>query len=348
MSENFTKLYTIGSQSDSAFFLDQGKVFFYATDYDKYAINGTKLILGASELILNIFDNKETYRVDTAIAAAGSQIKKISKEKFKNGMENYSFVLNVSMVLAKQVFLTNRIINNSLNDIHGDEIKNKEISIEFYGLYERIKEEYNKRKLPWIIDVLKPYETSLILKRGEAYSKSEEPAKINTSKSLSDKQAEYERGSIICEEGSDGNEMYILESGVIDIFVNNVKVVTISDPGTVIGEMALLLGEKRTATLKAKNNVVITKLAKSDLKEVAARQMDLLQGVALSLSKKYYYNIMKIESLNKSLIEVNLQDEEEKKVPQSMKSQIELSKLKRDIGDMIHKKKVDFLDDLNL
>ena len=97
--------------------------------------------------------------------------------------------------------------------------------------------------------------------------------------------------------------MYILKSGSIDVIVKGSRISTIDEPGTVIGETALLLGEKRAATLKAKNTVVMTRIRKEDLKEVAEKQNDFLPGIATSLARRHYYNVARIETVNKSLVE---------------------------------------------
>ena len=180
-------------------------------------------------------------------------------------MSNFSFLINTSIVLAKQVLLTNKIINKNIDALEGKEKQMRELSIQFYKAVFKLSQEYEKRKLPWINDVLKKYFTSLNYKRGEAFFKSQDSITIESSSRLSDKMIEFPRGSIICEENTAGEEMYILQAGAIDVEIGGNRVATIDKKGTVIGEMALLLNEKRTATLKAKNNAVITVIKKKEL-----------------------------------------------------------------------------------
>ncbi len=187
---------------------------------------------------------------------------------------------------------------------------------------------------------------SLIYKRGEAYFKSAEPTKVSTETCSSDNVTEYEKDTLICEENTVGNEMYILQKGTIDVSVGGNRVATISDQGTIIGEMALLLGEKRTASLKAKNNVVLTKISKSGLKEFTEKQGEIFLTIVQSLAKRHYYNIIKIQDINKRIIEQNLDEEEagEKKSPAHIKSENELKKMRYKLLDLADEKKVDFLD----
>jgi len=348
MSKKYKRLYSESDEADSAYFITSGSVYFFASDVDKYVINGKNLIAGATELIMRHLLDTEAGRVETALIDSDTTVKRIPAEKFLAGMDSYSFVLNASMVLARQVKLTNRIINANLEELEGDEKKTREYSIEYYLIIERILSEFRKRKLPWLKDIITEFETSLTCKRGEAYYRSSEPVRIDECTALSERDMEYQRGMIICEEGTPGGEMYILRSGAIDVMVGDNSVASIEDPGTVIGEMALLLGEKRTATLKAKNNVVVTSIRKEDLRDIAERQGDLLKNIVKVLAKRHYYNIIKINSINRSVIEhaLNEEDKSENKQNHSQRAQKDLRALKNHVEDIAGKKEADFLDDL--
>ncbi len=345
MSEEFIKLYTVNSEPDCAYFLSSGSIYMYASNMDKYAIKGNNLIIGSTELIMNHLLDQKTPRIETAIASKDASVKKISIEKFIAGMETFSFLINSSIVLAKQVLLTNKIINKNIESLEGKEKQMRELSIKYYKAVFKINQEYEKRKLPWLNDLVKKYFTSLNYKRGEAFCRSQDSITIESSSQLSDKMIEYPRGSIICEENTAGEEMYILQTGSIDVEIGGNRVATIDKQGTVIGEMALLLNEKRTATLKAKNNTVITVIKKKELKEVCEKQSDLLKNVTYSLAQKHYYNIIKISTVNKSLIDQHLNNDggEDKTLSQVERLKSDLGKLKNDVSETIYKKDAEFL-----
>lgn len=346
--EHYFRLYSLSAEPEDAYLLADGNVFFFVTDYDKYSIKGKNLILGSTEIILNRLLNMKTPRIESAVAEQSSVIKRMPAGRFLASMNTYSFVLNVSMVLARQVMLTNLIINKNLSSLEGDEKKNRELSSEYYRIVHRLKREYEKRKYPWLSEILRKYENSLTYKRGEAFERSAEPTKISTSKALSGKMTEYPRGSIICEEGQPGDEMYILQSGTIDVYIGGNRVTSVSDTGYVFGEISLLIGEKRTATLKAKNDIVLTKIKKADLPDVAAKQNDILTGIATSLARKHFYNIMKINSVNRMIVERKMEGagQEIKKPSDYHRASSELYSLKKDVTTMYEIKKADFLKDL--
>jgi len=61
----------------------------------------------------------------------------------------------------------------------------------------------------------------------------------------------YRKGSIICREGDDGDRFFIVLSGEIEVRTNEAgdRVINRHGPGEYLGELALMMGGKRTATL---------------------------------------------------------------------------------------------------
>ncbi|TAL36430.1 MAG: cyclic nucleotide-binding domain-containing protein [Spirochaetes bacterium] len=347
---SFLRLYTAATPPAEAFLLSEGVVYFFVTDADKYAVKGSNLIIGATELVLNGLVGKECSRLETAITDSGSVVKKIPAEKFLASMSNYSFAINISMVMAKQVLLTNQIINKNMGSLKGDEMRGKEIAVEYYRIVARLKKEWDKRRLPWLKQLAEKYEANLLFKRGEAFDRGAEATKISAPITMSDTTLEFPGGSVICEEGSVGDEMYILQSGTIDVYMNGNRITGISEAGYVFGEMALLLGEKRSATLKAKGEVVLTRLKRSNLKDIAQQHGDVLLSIIKSLAEKHLFNIEKIAAINGMILEKALSAQEQGGSPQKVldkhRAENELAGMKRELETQLSAKKADFLDDL--
>lgn len=349
MGGSYIKLYGTSDRADSAFLLAEGSVYFYASNVDKYAISGKNLLVGATEIILNRMLGNTTGRIETAAAAAGSAVKKIPADRFIEGLGTYSFALNVSMVLAKQVALTGRILQKNMSDLESEEKKVRENALAYYAVMNRLHQEYEKRKLPWIRDLIDEFKENLTCKRGEALFKSIEPAHVSPASAISERDAEYQRGAVICQENEPGDEMYILKSGSVDVFVGGSRINTIDEPGTVIGESSLLLGAPRAATLKAKNTVIITRIGKEDLKEFAEQQEDFFPGIVASLAGRHYSNVSRIEEVNRSLIGKTLDSETsrlDKNAAVARRTQRDLGMLRNRVEDVIREKKADFLSDL--
>ena len=122
-------------------------------------------------------------------------------------------------------------------------------------------------------------------------------------------------GAILCEEGDQGDEMFILNRGNLEVFVGGKNVATIHKGGTVIGEMALLLGEKRTATVKALTDCNITIIKPENLKEIVQNNSDFYLNVSVNMGKRLEHNCGLIRETNEllsnnDLTEMNLPPKE--------------------------------------
>lgn len=64
-------------------------------------------------------------------------------------------------------------------------------------------------------------------------------------------EVDLETGSVLLAEGGRTGRLYILIEGEIQILRGDIEVATVSQPGSVFGEMAVLLDIPHTATVKA-------------------------------------------------------------------------------------------------
>jgi len=62
-------------------------------------------------------------------------------------------------------------------------------------------------------------------------------------------------GEVIIQQGDEGDNFYIIDSGDVEVFVNGERVITIGEGGS-FGELALIYGTPRAATVKAGDNDV--------------------------------------------------------------------------------------------
>ncbi|ERL91473.1 hypothetical protein D910_08803 [Dendroctonus ponderosae] len=61
-------------------------------------------------------------------------------------------------------------------------------------------------------------------------------------------------GEVIIQQGDEGDNFYVIDLGEVEVYVNNELVVTIGEGGS-FGELALIYGTPRAATVKAKTDV---------------------------------------------------------------------------------------------
>jgi NTE family protein len=99
----------------------------------------------------------------------------------------------------------------------------------------------------------------------------------------------YRKGEVIFVEGGSGDSMYLIESG-------QVKVVSGTDeeerlfaylgPGNFFGEMALLLGEPRSATVKVDIDTELWVLHKTDMDELLEQHPSIAVTISRELSRR--------------------------------------------------------------
>jgi len=101
-------------------------------------------------------------------------------------------------------------------------------------------------------------------------------------------------GEVIIQQGDEGDNFYVLDSGEVDIYVNNEFMGTISETGS-FGELALIYGTPRAATIKAKTDVKLWAIDRDTYRRI-------LMGSTIRKRKLYESFLEKVsilESLDK-------------------------------------------------
>ena len=78
---------------------------------------------------------------------------------------------------------------------------------------------------------------------------------------------EFPAGAVIITEGEEGNQMYVVLKGEVTISLGN-KVVSTSLPGEIVGEMALISSELRSATVTAKTDCQLVTIDQTSFKSL--------------------------------------------------------------------------------
>ena len=93
-----------------------------------------------------------------------------------------------------------------------------------------------------------------------------------------------EKGDTLFYEGDVGDSLYILMHGRLRVMVEqddgSLKTVSEIGPGEILGEMALITDERRSATLSAIRDATLFKLAKADFERLAERHPQVIMQIA--------------------------------------------------------------------
>jgi CRP-like cAMP-binding protein len=277
---------------------------------DKYTVEGQEIIFGAEELLIASQNRGgEYYRFQTVYADEGAQIKKIPTANLYKVIGIYNVGYSITRNIARCLEITNRMYVAKEKKLSGHEISAKEYARIYVRVIDSLKDAYKTYRTAWLVGIIDKFSNSLVYAKGKAFSdvtgQSEIKLDINQ---LDDLTFNLSAGSLLCEEGDAGQEMYILNRGNLQVFIGGKKVFDIYDPGTVIGEMALLLGAKRTATIKTVTDCNITIVKRENLQDVAKSNKDFFMKMAVNLGQRLEHNCMLIRETS-NLLEESEYDE---------------------------------------
>lgn len=95
----------------------------------------------------------------------------------------------------------------------------------------------------------------------------------------------FEPGEVICEEGTPGDYFYMIVTGEAEVR-KGYKVLNIMEPGEVFGEMALLTGEPRSATVVARTPMELYQLHQEHFNHVLHWSPHLAWALSRALARR--------------------------------------------------------------
>ncbi len=101
----------------------------------------------------------------------------------------------------------------------------------------------------------------------------------------------YKKGDIVFPAGAPGESMFIIESGQVQVLADREgeptgAVLAHLGPGSFFGEMALLLGERRSATVRVAIDAEIWELHKQDLDDLLQEYPQIAINISKELSRR--------------------------------------------------------------
>uniref|UniRef100_A0A8D3ATU0 cAMP-dependent protein kinase type I-alpha regulatory subunit n=1 Tax=Scophthalmus maximus TaxID=52904 RepID=A0A8D3ATU0_SCOMX len=100
-------------------------------------------------------------------------------------------------------------------------------------------------------------------------------------------------GEIVIQQGDEGDNFYVIDQGEMDVYVNSEWMTSISEGGS-FGELALIYGTPRAATVRAKSNVKLWGIDRDSYRRI-------LMGSTLRKRKMYEEFLSKVSILAESL-----------------------------------------------
>lgn len=118
----------------------------------------------------------------------------------------------------------------------------------------------------------------------------------------------YPAGEIVIEQGNIGNRAFLIESGRVEIFMRDdsghtVKIAE-AGPGAIIGEMAMLTGARRSASIKTLENAVLIVISQRDIEDSIGQPNGLFQHVMKVMAERLRDTNSKLMRQNMELKEI--------------------------------------------
>lgn len=109
-------------------------------------------------------------------------------------------------------------------------------------------------------------------------------------------------GTDICLEGDEGDSMYVILEGLVDILITDPEtkkkvVVATLGPADYFGEMALFMGDKRRATVRAKTSLVVLNIHRKLIVPVIQNNPKMVDQIGETIIKHLEVNKALLESL---------------------------------------------------
>ncbi|HEY4044442.1 MAG TPA: mechanosensitive ion channel family protein [Rhodopila sp.] len=108
-----------------------------------------------------------------------------------------------------------------------------------------------------------------------------------------------ESGQMIVRQGDAGDFLYLLGEGLLDVEVGRGEHSPIQDcivPGGVFGEISLLTGKPRTASVTAALDSVVYEIHRQDLDPIVKRRPEIAEGLAAAMARHQARNHQQIEA----------------------------------------------------
>ncbi|KAI4880472.1 hypothetical protein NFI96_016241, partial [Prochilodus magdalenae] len=105
----------------------------------------------------------------------------------------------------------------------------------------------------------------------------------------------YIAGETVIQQGDEGDNFYVIDQGEMDVYVNNAWVTSIGEGGS-FGELALIYGTPRAATVRAKTNVKLWGIDRDSYRRI-------LMGSTLRKRKMYEEFLSKVSILGKTTLQ---------------------------------------------
>ncbi len=341
-----TYIYKQNDPSNKAFLLKEGNVTLELNEKDSFVLNGPNLLFGFMEPLL-LEELGSCPRLLNAKIDIDSSCEEIPPMEVRWLLGQYESGFSICKTIAQILIQLDKILIKKKDRLSAKEHLGHEYCKLYAEMVDKIGESYNKQRYPWLEDLYSSMVVSVTYVKGKSFSS----LSIDSNKSAYEKDFQqldrytksYSSGAYVCQQGDEGNELYILRRGKLKIYIDNHPITEIDKSGTVIGEMIFFLGESRTASIQAIEDTSLAIIKKEDLEKILKDSPNFLKTLATNIANRILHHCNAIEKLNKDLMAGVSNDSKEKDELRDLRTAISNLYMKhKDMGWLY-----DLFDDLS-
>lgn len=281
-----------------------GSITNVLNEKDSFVLSGKDFIFGVPELLLREEDGS-CRRLFSVRTESPTDYREITLETVKKKISQHDSGFHLVRTIAETLIELDKFHIQKKKEL---DIR-KNLSQEYAKIYayyvDTIGEEFSKRKhIKWLEELYKALKNSLTYTKGKALVNLDSSAKLHIESNfdqLDNYTKRFNANSYICQQGDDGNELYILRKGKIRVFINDQPISVIEKEGSIIGEMIFLIGGERTASMQAIEDTSLAVIKKEDLEKILLFNPNFLKTLSLNLSRRIYHHCINIEKINSEL-----------------------------------------------
>ena len=340
-------IYLKAGETDSAYMVKKGRIIIELNDNDSFELAGDNIIFGTAEILLSKTDGYQHFRIFTVKTSPGVAYSRITPVKVEQFISTYNIGFTIAKNIAEILVKVNFILTKKKNEVGEKERLSQEYCKIYTWATDELGYQFEKTRFPWLEKLQTQAKASLTYTKGAAFSSFDRKSKFDISgEQLDEFSKVFPPGANVCVQGEPGDELYILKSGKLKVLINDNYITDIEEPGSIIGEMALLLGETRNATLQSVENTTLTVVKKDNLQQVAISQPDFLRNIAVDLSRRVQVNCTLVNELDEIIQQNKQQDDSLPSALRQDKYKEELKNLKDEIKELYNKHDMDWLYDI--
>lgn len=305
-------VYQIDDIAKGAYVLEQGKLKFTLYDGEEYFVEGKKIIFGAPEILLGWEYESEISRFATVAINKEGVCRGISPDNLAKYIRHYSVGFNITRGIAMALEQANKLLQKKLKQLPERERLSREYAKAYTRIVFEIKDLYEQLRFPVLLELYQQLSNSLTFKYGVSYLSDVEPPRFDMKHEHFSKMVRtLQTEEVLCEAGDTTRELYVLNSGSLGIYIPGVvqPIAEINEPGEIVGEMALLLGNPRNATIRANGPTELTVIGEHDLQLVLNKEPDFFLRLGVMLSERVSKSIRELQNLHDQLEWLSHSDE---------------------------------------